>query len=118
MIAPACQHSKLTKHGKDRNGSQRWKCQNCKVTVTSNHERPLGNMRIELSEAAKVLRMLLEGMSIRACSRITGMKPDTICDLVLHVGENCDRLLQSTVKNLVPKFVEMDEIWGFVHCKA
>jgi IS1 family transposase/transposase-like protein len=119
MIAPACQHTKLNKHGKDRKGNQRWQCQNCRATVTkAEHVRPLGDMRIELSEAATVLKMLLEGMSIRACERITGMKRDTICDLVLHVGENCDRLLQSAVRGVASKFVEMDELWGFVHCKA
>jgi transposase-like protein/IS1 family transposase len=119
MISLACQHDNLKKHGKDRKGNQRWKCCKCGATVTkAHHERPLGDMRIDLAEAATVLKMLLEGMSIRACERITGMNRDTICALVLQVGENCNRFLETTVKNMTPKFVEMDELWGFVHCKA
>ncbi len=119
MISLACQHENLKKHGKDRKGNQRWKCQKCGSTITkANHERPLGDMRVDLSEAAKVLNMLLEGMSIRACERITGMKRDTICDLILQVGDNCNRLLESTVKGMAPKFVEMDELWDFIGAKA
>lgn len=75
-------------------------------------------MRIDLDEATTVLRMLLEGMSIRACERITGMKRDTICDLVLHVGQNCDAFLESTVRNVAAEVIELDELWGFVGCKA
>jgi IS1 family transposase/transposase-like protein len=113
----ACPHDKLAKHGKDRKGQQRWKCGDCGATITRQIERPLGNMRIELPKAASVLGMLLEGMSIRACERITGLHRDTICDLVLHVGENCARLLD-TVRAIPASFVELDELWGFVGMKA
>jgi transposase-like protein/IS1 family transposase len=112
-----CPHEKLAKHGKDRKGQQRWKCAACRVTVTRQIERPLGKMRIELPKAAFALKMLLEGISIRACERITGLHRDTICDLILHVGENCDRLL-GTIKGVNSAAVEMDEIWGFVYAKA
>jgi len=113
-----CNHENLSKHGKDRKGCQRWKCRSCGTTVTNNaHERPLGDMRLEKSKALAVLAMLLEGMSIRACERITGVKADTICSLVLHVGENCDRFLDATVRNVETKAAELDELWGFVFCK-
>ena len=62
--------------------------------------------------------MLLEGMSIRACQRLTGMKIGTICDLIVHVGDNCGRLLETTVKGVAASFVEMDELWSFVGMKA
>lgn len=118
MIAPICKHEKLTKHGRDRKGNQRWKCGCCGQTVTREMERPLGDMRIDLDAAVNVLRLLLEGMSIRACERITGIKRDTICNLVLQAGELCDRFLAKRVANVEAKFIEMDEIWGFVFCKA
>ena len=40
------------------------------------------------------LGMMLEGMSIRSDQRLTGLSRDTLCDLVLLVGENCQRLLE------------------------
>lgn len=117
MIAPVCSHEQRTKHGKDRNGNQRWKCRKCGSTFTSDENRPLGDMRIDLDKAAMVLRMLLEGMSIRACERLTGMKRDTICDLILVAGENCERFLRESVTGVEAKTIELDEIWSFVRCK-
>src|SRR6476660_6398090 len=102
-----CHHEKLTKHGKDRKGCQRWKCSGCGSTVTkSDHKRPLGDMRIDEADALRLLSMLLEGMSIRACERITGIKRDTICDLVLHVGQKCDRFLEASIRNVATKAAE------------
>jgi transposase-like protein/IS1 family transposase len=117
MIAHNCTHQNRSKHGKDRNGNQRWRCRDCGATFASEAGRPLGNMRIDLDEAIKVLGMLLEGMSIRACSRLIEMKHGTICDLVLTVGENCDRFLGAAVRNVTADAIELDEIWGFVDCK-
>jgi transposase-like protein len=74
MILATCQHELAKKHGKDRKGNQRWKCATCGCTFTSDQERPLGDMRTDLNDAVRVLSMLLEGMSIRACERITGTK--------------------------------------------
>jgi IS1 family transposase len=74
-------------------------------------------MRVDLDEACKMLWMLLEGMSIRACERITGIKRDTICDMVLLAGENCQRFLRDNVKNVHAEVIELDEIWDFVGLK-
>lgn len=76
---------------------------------TTDESRPLGDMRIDLADACEVLNMLLEGRSICACSRLTGMKADTLCDLVLLVGGNCERLLQGAVTNVAAKAIELDE---------
>jgi IS1 family transposase len=75
-------------------------------------------MRTDLTRGAGVLRMLLEGMSIRAAERITGMKRQRICDLILLAGTNCSRLLQNMVVGVQSNFVELDEIWDFVGMKG
>ncbi len=119
MVVASCTHESKTKHGKDRKGNQRWKCRTCNATVTDTSvRRPLGDMRIDLDKAELVIKLLLEGMSIRAAERITGVNRDTICDLVVHVGENCQRFLRETVRNVPAKRIELDEVWGFVACKA
>jgi hypothetical protein len=46
-----------------------------------------------MDQAMTALGMLLEGMSIRAVERLTGLHRDTICELILVVGENCQRFL-------------------------
>ncbi|MCE5302799.1 MAG: hypothetical protein LLF97_06775 [Planctomycetaceae bacterium] len=71
-----------------------------------------------MDKAVQVLGMLLEGMSIRACERLTHVKRDTICDLVLLVGRNCEAFLKETVRDVPAKTIELDEIWSFVGMKA
>ncbi len=112
-----CHHEKLTKHGKDRKGCQRWKCHGCGQTVTKEMERPLGDMRLDMNQAETILKMLLEGMSIRACERITGVCRKTICDMVLYVGGNCESFLESKLVGIEAKTIQLDEQWQFVFAK-
>ncbi len=117
MIVISCQHESAKKHGRDRKGNQRFRCLLCGATFTESVAKPLGDMRINMKEATTALGMLLEGMSIRATSRLTGLHPDTICDLILVVGENCRRLLDAKVVGVEVKDVQLDEIWSFIGMK-
>jgi len=116
MIA-FCKHTERKKHGTDRNKNQRFRCKDCGTTFIEAEAKPLGNMRITMKEATTVLNMLLEGMSIRACERITGTHRDTICDLILLIGENCQHFLDTQIRGVEVKDVQVDEIWSFVGCK-
>ena len=116
MIVQACQHEETKKHGRDCKGNQRFRCKACGQTWIEKQDSGYGNLRITNREAATVLGMLLEGMSVRSTERLTGFHRDTICDLVLRVGENCDRLMDS-IRDVQAKDVQVDEIWSFVGCK-
>ena len=112
-----CTHESRKKHGRDRKGTQRWKCRTCGATFYTTEQRPLGDMRTDLDKAAAVLNMLLEGTSIRAASRISGVKADTICDLIVLIGERCDRFLRERIRGVQAATIELDEIWDFIYCK-
>ncbi len=117
MIVISCQHEHKVRCGKDRKGNQRFLCKDCGKYLLAETPKPLGNMRIDLDKAAFVLNLLLEGTSIRAAERLTGLHRDTIDDLILVVGENCQRLLDAKVRNVKAEDVQVDEIWSFVGCK-
>jgi transposase-like protein/IS1 family transposase len=117
MIVANCQHENCIKRGKDRKGNQRMKCTDCGKFFVADNARPLGDMRISMKQATVVLGMLLEGMSIRACERITGIHRDTIDNLILTAGESCQNLLTAKVRGVEVKDVEADEIWSFVGMK-
>ena len=68
------------------------KCNQCGKYFLAPVAKPIGDMRISLKDATMALGMLLEGMSIRAVERLTGLNRDTIDDLILTVGDNCQRL--------------------------
>lgn len=120
MIAPieTCTHEKAHKHGKTLAGLQRRKCADCGQTFTEDSPKPLGDMRIDLRHACTALNLLLEGMSIRATARVTGLDKNTICDLILVVGENCEQFHHAAVVNVKVDDVQIDEIWDFVGKKA
>jgi transposase-like protein/IS1 family transposase len=117
MIVISCQHESKKKHGTDRKGNQRFRCLDCGKTFVEETVKPIGDMRISLKDAATALGMLLEGMSIRATCRLTGLNRHTINDLILLAGENCQRLLDSKIQNVDAKDIQADEIWSFVGMK-
>lgn len=116
MVVSACNHESSKKHGKDRNGNQRHRCLVCGKTFIESAPKPLGDMRIEMKDAVLALNLLLEGMSVRAVERLSGLHRDTICDLILVVGANCQRLLDS-IRGVEATDVQCDEIWSFVAMK-
>jgi transposase-like protein/IS1 family transposase len=117
MIVISCQHENKKKHGHDRKGNQRFRCLDCGKTWVEETVKPLGNMRISMDKATQALGMILEGMSIRATMRLTGLDRNTLCDLILIVGENCQRLLDTKVKNVAATDIQVDEIWSFIAMK-
>jgi len=57
---------------------------------------------------------LVEGSSIRSVERMTGIHRDTIMRLLVRVGDSCQKIMDSTMRGLTCKNIEVDEIWSFV----
>lgn len=105
------------KFGKDRKGTQRFRCNNCKKTFSEIQDRPLGAMRLSMEKALQVLQLLVEGCSIRSTERITGVEKKTILSLLERVGERCEMLLENLIRNVPVKDVQCDELWAYVQMK-
>lgn len=113
MTCHSCQ-IQCKRFGKHRNGLQRYRCVQCRKTFTEEHKRPLDEMRLPLDKAENALRLLLEGMSVRSVERITSIHRDTILRLLVLAGERCQRLIETRIKGLEVRDVQVDEIWGYV----
>ncbi len=61
-----------------------------------------------------VIKGLVEGSSIRSIERMTEIHRDTIMRLMVKTGNACERFMDSIMRNLVCKNIEVDEIWSFV----
>jgi IS1 family transposase len=68
-------------------------------------------------KAMSVLQHLVEGCSVRTTSRITGVHPRTILNLLSLAGERCERLMEERIHGLRVKEVQCDEMWGYVGMK-
>jgi len=113
---PACQ-SPAKRFGKDRKGNQRHRCLTCRKTFSERPARPLGAMRLPVDRALLCLHLLCEGNAVRSIERITGTGKRCILDLLLQVGEGCERMLAETVKDVPVADVQADEIWTYIRCK-
>jgi transposase-like protein len=82
MKCQACE-SETKRFGKDRNGHQRFQCLSCRKTFIEAYEKPLGAMRLSPEKALSVIRLLVEGCSIRSAERITGVEKRTILSLLI-----------------------------------
>jgi len=117
MIALNCQHKNSKKNGRDAKGNQRFKCLDCDKTFIDRSGRILGNSRLPEDRAVLCLKMLLEGMSISAVSRLTGTDKNTIINLIVEIGERCQQYFETEMQGLAVSDVECDETWGFIQCK-
>lgn len=54
---------------------------------------------------------MLEGMSIRAISRFTGMHKTTILSILETAGANCRKLWDAKIRGIRTQFVQADEVW-------
>jgi IS1 family transposase len=61
--------------------------------------------------------MMLEGMSVRAISRLTGLHKHTILELMKTAAAKARAVLDAKVQNIRPRYVQMDELWGYVHTR-
>jgi len=66
------------KFGKDRYGSQRYRCRQCGKVFTEPHNGHFAGMYTSPEEAASVLRLMMEGLSVRSIERLTELHRDTI----------------------------------------
>jgi transposase-like protein/IS1 family transposase len=108
-----CQ-SICNRFGKHRNGLQRYRCSQCRKTFTEDHTRPLAEMRLPMDKAESILKLLVEGMSLRSIERVTGVHRDTIMRLLLLAGERSQQLMDAKMKNLSARYLQVDEIWCYV----
>jgi len=116
MKCQAC-NSDTKKFGKDRKGHQRYRCLSCKKTFVEAYEKPLGEMRLPFQKALSIIKLLVEGCSIRSAERITGVEKRTILSLLLLVGERCENLMTERIHGLQVENVQCDELWGYVGMK-
>lgn len=73
--------------------------------------------KLDRTRRAQILTMMVEGVSIRAISRMTGASKNTIVKLLADAGQACSEYQDRTLRNLPCKRVQVDEIWAFVGMK-
>src|SRR5215472_8152156 len=73
--------------------------------------------RLPTERRAQILGMMVEGNSIRAIVRMTGVSKNTIVKLLEDAGEAFSAYQDRGLRDLPCKRLQLDEIWAFTYCK-
>ncbi|MQA30284.1 MAG: DDE-type integrase/transposase/recombinase [Luteitalea sp.] len=74
--------------------------------------------RLSTADRTRVVASLVEGNSIRATVRMTGVAKNTVAKLLVDLGAACSKYQDETIRGVRSQRVQCDEIWAFVGAKA
>ncbi len=74
--------------------------------------------KLSTSKRVQILNMLVEGMSMRAVSRVADVSINTVSKLMVEAGQACAAYHDETVRDVEARRVQCDEIWSFCYAKA
>ena len=73
--------------------------------------------KLSTAKRAQILEMLVEGMSMRATSRVAEVSINTVTKLMIEAGEACAAYHDEAVRDIDARKVQCDEIWAFCYAK-
>ena len=73
--------------------------------------------KLNKAKQAQVIAALVEGNSINATVRMTGVAKNTILKLLAELGPACSEYQDRAFRNLKCKRIQCDEIWQFCYAK-
>lgn len=73
--------------------------------------------RLGDTKRIRVVRCLVEGNSIRATVRMTGVAKNTVVKLLVDLGTACAQFQDAHLRNLPCRRVQCEEIWSFAGAK-
>lgn len=73
--------------------------------------------KLPMPQRVQILRLLCEGMSMRAVSRMVDVSINTVSRALVDAGAACAQMHDELVQGVKAKRVECDEIWAFNYCK-
>ncbi len=91
---------------------QRFRCLRCDKTFSES--QPLDGLRVEHDKVVQIVKLLAEGLGIRACARFTNCHIATVLSVLETVGQKCESLHDKLVRNLTVESLQIDELWARV----
>lgn len=73
--------------------------------------------RLPIEKRIQTVNLLVEGMSMRAISRVADVSINTVTKLLEEVGSACSDYQDRVMRNLALTNVQVDEIWAFIGAK-
>jgi IS1 family transposase len=91
---------------------QRYQCLRCGKSFSE--KQPLDGLRTDHEKVVQIVKLLCEGMGVRAAARLTGCQHKTVLAVLNAVGEKCEQLHDRLVRNVQTGSLQLDELWSRV----
>ena len=73
--------------------------------------------KLSKGKRVQILSLLVEGVSLRSITRLTGVSINTVTKLLVDAGKTCAAYHDRTVRDMETRRVQCDEIWSFCYAK-
>jgi IS1 family transposase len=74
--------------------------------------------KLPRAKRIEIITFLVEGMSLRAVTRVTGVSINTVTKLLVDAGQACTEYQDKAFGGLTCRRLQLDEIWSFCYAKA
>ena len=112
-----CCNGEVKKSGSYRNKNrvvQRFCCVRCNKTFSES--QPLDGLRVDHDKVVQIVKLLTDGIGVRATARIVECDAHTVLNVLETVGQKCERLYDNLVRHLSVDALQIDELWSRVQC--
>ncbi|HEX4120967.1 MAG TPA: IS1 family transposase [Verrucomicrobiae bacterium] len=110
-----CCNGEVKRFGTFRNKNrmvQRFRCVRCGKTFSES--QPLDDVRLEHQKVVQIVKLLCEGVGVRATGRLAGCDAHTVLGVLSVIGDKCADFLDRNIRNLDTTSIQIDELWARV----
>jgi IS1 family transposase len=72
---------------------------------------------LPIEKQAQILNSLVEGCSVRSTARLVGVEHKTVLRVLLRAGERCQRIMDEKMRNIHSRYMQVDEMHGYVQVR-
>ena len=91
---------------------QRYLCTRCSKSFSEPH--PLDGLRLDEAKIVQIIKLLAEGVGVRAAARLAGCDKNTVLEVLRVIGAKCERFHDEIVRDIKTESIQLDELWARV----
>lgn len=86
----------------------------CGKRFAATRDSPLFGAHPPVETARQIIHLAATGVGARAAAELLGLSKNTVSSAIVKVGEHCQRLCSSLMRDLQMSEAQPDEPWAFV----
>jgi hypothetical protein len=90
-----------------------YRCLDCNRFFSERRFTGYSGLKLPPEKVVQIVNCLVEGVSIRATSRLVGVEKKTVARVMLHAAAICQRVMDERLRNLRSRYWQADELWCF-----